>query len=200
MNRSSDVEAWLEAYDNPMKDVVARVREIILHSDPRIAESLEPEGPTFSYRGSLMSIFPHSKKHASLMVPRGAEVPGHHPRLEGEGDSGRVMKIGSVAEANAAKDDLQHLVRSWCDWREAEVAEAESEEPTARPAKKPATKKATRPRMKARRPAAKKARRPAAKKGRGPAAKKARRPAAKKAAKPAAKRATKKARGPRTRS
>jgi hypothetical protein len=189
MNRSNEVEAWLEAYDNPMKEVVRRVREIILHSDHRIEESLEGEAPSFSYRGDLASFFPHSKKHASLMVHRGADIPGHHPRLEGSDDTpGRVMKIASVAEANAAKDDLQHLVRAWCDWRDAE--RAESEEPEARPAKKGATAAAKRPRKKAQKPA-KKARKSAAKKARKPAAKKAREPAAKKARKPGAKRTTK---------
>jgi hypothetical protein len=182
MNRSKQVEAWLEAYENPMREVVRRVREIIIHSDQRIAESVESEAPTFSYRGDLASVFPHSKKHVSLMFHRGAEIPGHHPRLEGSGDAGRVMKIASVAEANAAKDDLQHLVRSWCDWRDANGAEPD--EPKERSRKKPAARKAKRPLKKTRRPAAKKARRPAAKKARRPAAKKATKPATKKTRRP----------------
>jgi hypothetical protein len=190
MNRSKEVEAWLEAYDNPMNEVVRRVREIILHSDHRIEESIEGEAPTFSYRGNLASFFPHSKKHASLMVPEGAKIPGHHPRLEGTEDTGRVMKIGGVSEANAAKDDLQHLVRTWCDWRDAESAE--SEEQKAPPVKKPAKAAAKR--------ATKKGRKAPAKKGRKPAAKSTRRTAAKKTRSPAAKKptttATKKARRP----
>src|SRR5688572_25836939 len=125
MNRSNEVEVWLERYDNPMKDVVRSARDIILHADPRIGESVKSQSPTFSYRGDLASFFPDSKKHASLMFHRGAEIPGHHPRLEGSGDTGRVMKIASVAESHAAKNDLQHLVRSWCDWRDADAAESD---------------------------------------------------------------------------
>ena len=174
MNRSPEVEAWLESYDNPMNEVVRRVREIVIHSDHRIEERIEGEAPAFSYRGDLASFFPHSKKHASLMVHRGAEIPGHHPRLEGSDDPGRVMKIASVAEANAAKDDLQHLVRAWCDWRDAEAAPAEqAAQAEAREEKKPAAKKAV-----AKKPAAKK---PAAKKKTAPREKKTARPAAKKA-------------------
>jgi hypothetical protein len=156
MNQSKAVIAWLDSYDNPMKDVVSRVRDTILRADPRIKESIKRRAPTFSYRGTLAGIFPESKKHASLMFERGAEIPGHHPRLEGAGDTGRVMKIHDVAEAHAAKDDLQHLVRSWCDWRDADAAE--SAEPKARAVKKTAATKATTPRTKAARPAAKKAR------------------------------------------
>lgn len=198
MNQSREVAAWLESYDNPMQDVVRRVRDIILRADPRIEEGLEGNAPTFSYRGTLANIFPESKKHASLMVERGAEIPGHHPRLEGSNDPARVMKVHDVAEANAAKDDLQHLVRAWCDWRDAEAGESEA--PKVKATKKPAAKKKAAPKKKAVRPAAKKARtqnrkkaRPAAKKS---AAKKS--GSRKKAVKPAAKTARRRS-GPRSR-
>jgi hypothetical protein len=190
MEQSKSVAAWLESYDNPMNDVVRRVREIILRSDARIGESLEGNSPTFSYRGTLASIFPESRKHASLMVPQGAEIPGHHPRLEGSGETRRVMKIASLSEANAARDDLQHLVRAWCDWRDAEGAE-EEEAPAEQKAEAPAAKKARPAAKKARKPATKKASEPAAKKARKPAAAKARGAAAKKGGKPAAKKAQK---------
>lgn len=35
---SAEVDAWFEAYDNPMKAVVQRVREILLAADPRVTE------------------------------------------------------------------------------------------------------------------------------------------------------------------
>ncbi len=183
MKPNKAVEAWLESYDNPMKDVVWRVRDTILHADARIKESIKRHAPAFSYRGTLASIFPESKKHASLMFERGAEIPGHHPRLEGSDATGRVMKIHTVAEAHSLKDDLQHLVRSWCDWRDADAAE--SAEVKARAVKKTAAKKKTASRKKAARPSAKKAR--PAKKAARPAAKKAR--PGKKVARPAAKKA-----------
>src|SRR5688572_15941659 len=155
MKHSKVVGDWLAIYDNPQAEVVRRVRETILDADARIKEAIKGDAPTFSYRGTLASIFPESKKHVSLMVPRGGEIPGHHPRLEGSGETGRVMKIHDMADAHAASYDLQHLVRSWCDWRDADAAE--SDEPKARPARKPAAKKKTAPRKKAARPAAKKA-------------------------------------------
>jgi hypothetical protein len=214
LKQSKAVAAWLESYDNPMNEVVRRVRDTILHADPRIKESLQENAPAFSYRGTLVSIFPESKKHASLMFERGGEIPGHHPRLEGSDDARRVMKIHDVAEARAATYDLQHLVRSWCDWRDADAAESDAQRPAAR--KKPAAKKkaASPKRKKAARPAAKKAssrakaarpavekrgaKKPAAKK---PAAKKpaAKKPAARKPAarKPAAKKSAAKKASPR---
>jgi uncharacterized protein YdhG (YjbR/CyaY superfamily) len=118
-----EVDAWFARYDNPMKDVVQRMRTIILDADERIEECIKWQAPTFAYKGNLASFFPKSKQHASLMFHLGAKIPGKHPRLEGSGETGRVMKIASVAEANRARRDLEKLVRAWCDWRDETVSD-----------------------------------------------------------------------------
>jgi hypothetical protein len=117
--RRPEVDAWFERYDNPMKPVVQRVREIVLEADPRIDETIKWQAPTFTYKGNLASFYPKSKGHASLMFHVGARIPGDHPRLEGSGDTSRVLKVGSVEEAEAARPDLEALVREWCAWRDA---------------------------------------------------------------------------------
>lgn len=119
MARNKEVDAWFSRYNNPMKDVVQRVREIILAADSRIEECIKWQAPTFTFAGNLASFFPKSKSHASLMFHLGAKIPGVHPRLEGTGDTSRVMKIATVAEANAAKRDIAAIVQAWCAWRSA---------------------------------------------------------------------------------
>ena len=118
MNVNPEVDAWFESYANPQKPLVQAVREVILTADDRISEAIKWKAPTFMYRGNLASFYPRSKQHASLMFHQGAKIPGDHPRLEGTGDTSRVLKIGSVADADAAKGDLERLVRAWCDWRD----------------------------------------------------------------------------------
>src|SRR5678815_5660518 len=119
MGRSGEVDAWFERYENPMKPVVERIRAIVLGADRRVEECIKWQAPTFTYRGNLASFFPRAKEHASLMFHAGASIPGDHPRLEGTGGTGRVLKIASVAEANAARRDIERVVRAWCDHREA---------------------------------------------------------------------------------
>jgi uncharacterized protein YdhG (YjbR/CyaY superfamily) len=147
MSRNKEVDAWFAKYENPMKDVVQRIREIVLDADPRMDECIKWQAPTFTYRGNLASFFPKSKQHASLMFHHGAKIPGKHPRLEGGGDTGRMLKIGSVAEANAAKRDIEKIVFAWCDWREAEGSVGSSRAakratPKKAPPKKPPPTKA----------------------------------------------------------
>jgi len=139
MPRRKDVDAWFATYDNPMKDVVLRVREIVLAADPRIDECIKWQAPTFTFEGNLASFFPKSKQHASLLFHQGAKIPGRHPRLEGTGDISRVLKIASVAEADRARKDLEKIVRAWCDWRAGAGAGAK---PKATPKpKKPAPRR-----------------------------------------------------------
>jgi uncharacterized protein YdhG (YjbR/CyaY superfamily) len=138
MPKRKDVDAWFARYENPMKDVVQRVREIILAADPRIDECIKWQAPTFTFGGNLASFFPKSKQHASLMFHLGARIPGSHPRLTGSGNSGRMMKIRSVAEANAAKPDLVKLVRAWCEWREGADSSVSAGKKSRKPARKAA--------------------------------------------------------------
>jgi hypothetical protein len=52
------------------------------------------------------------------MFHLGAKIPGMYPRLEGSGDTSRVMKVADLDEAEAARPELESIVRAWCDWRD----------------------------------------------------------------------------------
>jgi hypothetical protein len=123
MPPSKEVDVWFARYENPMKEVVLRIREIVLGADPRIEECIKWQAPTFTFEGNLASFFPKSKQHASLMFHTGARIPGTHPRLEGGGDISRVLKIASLEEANRARPDIERIVRAWCDWRVGEATD-----------------------------------------------------------------------------
>ena len=145
MGRSKEVDAWFARYVNPMKDVVERIRAIVLAADPRIDECIKWQAPTFAYKGNLASFFPRSKQHASLMFHTGAQIPGKHALLAGTGATSRVMKLGSVADANAAKAGIERIVRAWCDWRDTQLgATSTTRAPARTAAKKPSAKKKTR--------------------------------------------------------
>jgi len=137
MAKSKEVDAWFASYVNPMKPVVERIRAIVLGADPRMQECIKWQAPTFTYEGNLASFFPKSKLHASLMFHTGAKIPGDHPLLTGGGGTGRMLKLGSVAEANAAKRDIERLVKAWCDWRDGAASTSTAKKTAKTKAKTP---------------------------------------------------------------
>jgi hypothetical protein len=101
-----------------MKPVVQRIRDIVLDADARVDECIKWQAPTFTYKGNIASFYPKSRQHASLMFHVGAQIPGTYPRLEGTGDTSRVMKVADLEDAEAARPELARIVKSWCDWRD----------------------------------------------------------------------------------
>lgn len=116
--KADEVEAWMAEYENPMKPVVEKVREIMLGADDRMTECIKWKTPTFAYKGNLMSFNPRSKKHASLLFHTGAEIPGDFPLLEGDTPTARTAKIESVEDAEARADELRQIVVAWCDLKD----------------------------------------------------------------------------------
>lgn len=115
--RSPDVDAWLNGYDNPLKPLVERAREIVLGADDRIGETIKWSTPTFVYKGNLASFYPKSAKHVSLMFHTGASLPDPYGVLEGDGDTSRVLRVLDHDELDRKADAIRGLVASWISLR-----------------------------------------------------------------------------------
>jgi hypothetical protein len=117
MKIDPEVERWFREREHPLEDALRRAREIVLGADPRITETIKWKTPTFAYRGNILSFNP-SKNLVSLLFHRGAEIPGEHPRLEGEGDLVRTMRFTDLAEVASGRGDLEAVIRAWCEWKD----------------------------------------------------------------------------------
>jgi hypothetical protein len=96
--RNPEVDAWFDRYDNPQKDLVQAVREVVLGADDRVTETIKWQAPTFVYRGNIASFFPRSKKHVSLMFHQGALLPDPAGILRGDGGTSRSLKLTDAAD------------------------------------------------------------------------------------------------------
>ena len=117
MTRNPEVDAWFAATRQPHEPAMQRVRDIVLKTDPRISESIKWKTPTFAFEGNIASFTP-AKKLVSLMVHRGSELSGKHPRLEGDGPLVRTMRFQSLDDVNLARNDIEKAVRAWIALRE----------------------------------------------------------------------------------
>ena len=110
-----DVDAWFASYDNPQKELVLAVRDVVLRADDRVTETIKWQAPTFVYAGNIASFYPRSKKHVSLLFHQGASLPDPVGILEGSGDTSRVAKFVDAGELAAKTGALQGVVRAWVD-------------------------------------------------------------------------------------
>ena len=117
MNENPEVVAWLDRLDHPKKEVVLAARTVILEADPRIGETIKWQSPTFMYEGNLASIDPKARKHVSILFHRGAEIPGDHPQLEGDGKLARYIRYPDLDSVERGRKGLTAIVRAWCDAR-----------------------------------------------------------------------------------
>ena len=118
MNTSAEVDAWFAALDHPLKDAMLRTREVILEADSRMTESVKWSTPTFDFNGNLASFQPRAKKFVSLLFHRGSEIPGEHPRLEGDAALARIMRFKDLDDVEAQREGLEGVVRAWCEWKD----------------------------------------------------------------------------------
>ena len=121
MNRNPEVDRWLDEAAHPLDAMLRRTREIILGADDRVTESIKWKTPTFEFKGNIASFNP-SKRFVSLLFHRGAEIPGDHPRLEGDGRLARTMRFADAEELEAGCSELEAVIRSWCDWKAGQAA------------------------------------------------------------------------------
>jgi hypothetical protein len=114
--RNPEVDRWFEERDPPMAPALRRARDIILGADDRVTESIKWQTPTFSYEGNIASFSP-SKNVVSIMFHRGAEIPGEHPRLEGDAKLVRTMRFTDLADLERGRKHLERAIEAWCDWK-----------------------------------------------------------------------------------
>jgi hypothetical protein len=116
MTRNPGVDRWLDDSAHPLDATMRRAREIIVEADGRVTESIKWKTPTFAFKGNIASFNP-SKNVVSIMFHRGSEIPGDHPRLEGDGKLVRTMRFAGLEELEAGRADLEAAIRAWCDWK-----------------------------------------------------------------------------------
>ena len=113
MNRNAEVDRWFEERDHPLDTAMRRARDIILGADERVTETIKWKTPTFAFKGNIVSFAP-AKNAVSLMFHRGAEIPGKHPRLEGDGKLVRTMRFADLKDVEKGRKDLERVIKAWC--------------------------------------------------------------------------------------
>lgn len=126
MAKEIPISQYLTELDHPLKDVVLLLREIILSSDPLVAEHVKWNSPAYYYSGEMPPFDPkeykrdivvlnlHKKDSVLLVFPTGARINDSSGLLDGKFTDGRkVIKFANIEEVKSRSVDLKNVIVNW---------------------------------------------------------------------------------------
>jgi uncharacterized protein YdhG (YjbR/CyaY superfamily) len=110
---AEQVAAWMDDLDSPLKPGIALLREIIRHADPRIAERIKWNAPSYHLGGTDIVTFGPRRGDKILLV-------FHHPAivqvtsdlLEGDFKDRRLAWFSTMQEIEDGRKDLTRIVKA----------------------------------------------------------------------------------------
>lgn len=120
---SGDVAAFIEAFDPSRRDAVLALRRVLLAADPRIAEGIKWNAPSFRLaddfatlhlrRADGIGLILHYGAKKSAISETGVDIPDPHRLLEWLGKDRALVVFRDKADIEAKHDALTALVRAW---------------------------------------------------------------------------------------
>lgn len=120
------VDAYMQKFKHPLKDVVAELRRTILSTDNEIGEEIKWNAPTFFYAGEMKPSDPKKYKRymivfnlyqtdcIRLVFPSGAKINDDSGLLQGDyADGRRLAFFHSLEELQSQTRPLQQAIRKW---------------------------------------------------------------------------------------
>ena len=119
-----EVAALLTALEHPAEPALRLAREAILLADPRIAEGVKWNAPSYHLAGAHFATFRlHGKAGLELVLHLGAkprpdarvrsDIPDPAGLLEWKSADRAIVRLASEATARAAQEPLTAIARQW---------------------------------------------------------------------------------------
>ncbi len=113
MSKTKVVDEFFDKLDNPLKEEMKKVREIILGANDKITESIKWSAPSFAYKDNMCTFNPRAKKFVNLTFHKGALINDDSGLLEGDKPEARVARFYDLDDVMAKKEKLEAVVNKW---------------------------------------------------------------------------------------
>ena len=120
MNKTEEVNSYLNKLDHPLKNEIERVREIVLAASAQITEDIKWSAPNFMYKGNMATFNPRAKKFINLTFHTGAFLNDETGLLEGDKKEARVARFENMEDIESKKELLEVIVKKWIAFKDAE--------------------------------------------------------------------------------
>jgi hypothetical protein len=113
-NKTADVNDFMLQLAHPLKAEIEAVRAII-KANPKIAEQVKWNAPSFFYVEDLATIHVKAKQHVHLIFHHPAIVKIKSALLEGDYKDRRMMYFENMKEVKARKKELARIINELID-------------------------------------------------------------------------------------
>ncbi|MGA7733126.1 MAG: DUF1801 domain-containing protein [Chloroflexia bacterium] len=120
VNKTEEVDAFMDKLDHPFKAEVQAVRDIIKSVHRDITEQIKWNAPSFSYKGYMVTFNLWAKQHVHLVFHNGAILSNESGLLEGDYPDRRMAYFAGMDDVEAKRAALEGAVREWVRLRDLE--------------------------------------------------------------------------------
>jgi len=113
VNKTEQVDAFMEKLDHPFKAEVETVRNIIKNVHSGITEQIKWAAPSFSYKGYMVTFNLWAKDRVHLVFHNGAILSNDHGLLEGDYADRRMVYFSDMEDVRAKQPALESAIREW---------------------------------------------------------------------------------------
>ena len=119
------VTAHIEKLDPVLKEIINKIRQIVLETDLNIGERIKWNNPSFYFTGEMppfdpkeykrdIAVFNLHKGRIMLVFPSGAKIDNKTGLLEGDYKDGRrIVKFVDIADIEVKTESLKSAIRNW---------------------------------------------------------------------------------------
>lgn len=121
-NKSIEIDTYLKELNHPLKDLVAKVRAIILQANEEITEHIKWGAPSFAYKGEDRVTFNlRAREGIQLVFHRGAKAKNSR-NFKYVDDTGLLdwittdranIKFDDMTDITSKKQGLMKVVNDW---------------------------------------------------------------------------------------
>jgi len=113
VNKTEEVDAFMDKLDHPFKAEVQAVRDIIKNVNGDITEQVKWAAPSFSYKGYMVTFNLWARHRIHLVFHNGAILTNESGLLEGDYPTRRMAYFSSMDEVESKRKALEDAIREW---------------------------------------------------------------------------------------
>lgn len=117
------VNDYMRRLEHPLKAEIEAVRSIIMNVNPKVAERVKWNAPSFYYRDDIAAFHIRATEYVHLVFVfhRGKMIHDGLGLLEGEYKDRRMAKFHDMRDVEAKREALERIINLWVEMTDEEL-------------------------------------------------------------------------------